>query len=231
MQREASPTYLLSTPRPSVKLAPALYFTAGGSVADFEDSRGSSEPDSPVQFRMEEKTSALSRLSIDFERFFDIIENRGDHHPFEDLPPGQHWTYRDEAGEDFGPHSSQQMNHMFQNDRFSDMFTFRISAEDKHVTFDQLLKRYYKRRHPQMLSKVTPKRYAYDPFSDAKPSGLPGASREDTPSRHVLPRIGRIFSDQVRPTFAFMVKPDTPDLETTDGEDVVETRCRSITMT
>jgi len=227
MHRDSSPTYLLSTPRLSVKLAPALYFTASGSTAEFEDSCGSSEPDSPVYLRLEEKASALSRLSIDFERFFDIIENRREHHPFEELPSGQHWLYRDEAGRDFGPHTPQQMNHMFQNDRFSDMFIFRISADEKHLTFDQLIKRYYKRQHPQMLTKMSALRYVIDPLSDAKPSR---PSREALPTRHVLPRLTRIFSDQVRPSFAFLAKPDVPELESSDAEDVVETRCRSITM-
>lgn len=227
MRRECQTPSLFSTSRPIAQVASALYFTdrGPGLWEDCEDSLGSSEPDSPTTLpRADEKRSALSRLSINLESFFEILENRAAHDPFEEPPDGQTWFYRDETGEDFGPLPAAEMNRLFQGEHFSEAFMFRVSGDNRLLSFDQVLKRYYKRRNPQMLTALPPKKFAFDPLAEGRPraSGLQ--------SHQSLARNTRIFSDQVRPTFAFQVKPDALDLETSDGEDLMETRGRSTTF-
>lgn len=227
MSREAQKACLLPTPRPLAKFAPALYFTeTNPDVDDSEYSPASEEADSPDDSPRPQKTSVVSRLSIDFEMFFDILENKHAHQPFEEVATGDSWLYQDEDGAVLGPFSSLDMNLYFQQDRFSSEFHFKKSSDEKFLPFDQILKRYYKRLHPEMISQLTNRRPRIDQLALARTARGEGESQSSTSRFRDL----RILSDQVRPTFAFKTKADPQDVETSDGEELFETRCRSTTI-
>ncbi len=229
MQQIPSKTYLFSTPKPTAKFAPELYFTGNRNTTDESDSGDESlSPDSPLLPEGQETTSKISKLSIDFELFFDILENRESHFPFEELSNGDSWFYFDEEGVEYGPFSAQTMNSLFHEDRLSDLLKFRRSDEDRHVTFDQMLKRYYKRRNPQKITAQPTRQRPTQPVRLQRDKN----DVIDTFGSRFKARDARIFSDQVRPTFSFGLKPNegSTEEEASDGEEVLETRCRSVTM-
>ena len=222
MNSQSPITYLLkSTPKTTLFTLP-LYFTTHpieNDETDSVNSEDSLDPPLPPDTR-----STLSKLSIDFHLFFDILSNKPLHSPFDSLVENTSWIFIDDESVQNGPFSSAQMNLLFQEDKLLESFRFKRNDEIQFLQFDQILKRYYKKMYPSKVSTQPPKVKQLEGVKDAFVGTLP----EKKPNRNV--RDLRILSDQVRPIFNFQTNTQKGEVETCEEEELFETRGRSITM-
>ena len=222
MNSETPKTYLFKPTPHHISFTLPLYFTTYPIESEETDSVNS--VDSNDTRNKQDKQSTLSKLSIDFHLFFDILTNKNLHFPFEQLNDQNAWTYIDDESFQNGPFSSTHMNRLFQEDKFLENFRFKRNDEPQFVPFDQILKRYYKKMYPNKLTVEIPAPV----FLEKTKSEIIGKTPEKPQNRIV--RDLRFLSDQVRPNFNFQTNSGKGEVDHCEDEELLETRGRSITM-